>query len=269
MTVHDRVRPELVSFITGEASDETVSFVREHLASCEECRAELQDLEFAAGLARRSPAELSPPEGLEERTFELIEGRAPGVVGRGDTIGAPVPIATRAREREEPRRRRPRLAAMLAPGIAAAVVLLGFVGVRLYQDNNELKSELAQQEDRFGDLGVALDTVTLTSAESPDVRAVADVYKLENDNYQIVLEAQNFPPCPQHYQYELWLGGDQGWLSAGSFRTTGAQRMTFELHVSGDPSEFPKIDLTLEPINGDPGHTGPAVMQGELDPTTL
>jgi anti-sigma factor RsiW len=275
MSAHDQVRPELVSFITGEASDETASLIRAHLETCGECRAELMELEMAAGLVRQSPAELAPPEGLEERTFELIEGRAPGVVGRGDTITAPaapapVPLAPKRKERREraERRRRP-LVAILAPGIAAALVLLGFVGLRLYQDNKELKTQLAQQEQRVDRLGEEFDTVTLVSAESSKVRAEAEVYKLDNDNFQIVLATENFPSTPQGYQYELWFGGDQGWLSAGSFRTSGARTMTFDLHISGDASEFSKVDLTLEPIDGNPGHTGPPVMQGELDPTAL
>ncbi len=272
----ERVRVELGPYIADQASEESRSFVEAHLDTCPDCRAELEELTLAAALVRRSPAELAPPEHLERRTFELIEQESTEAPARGRTVGAPVPISAgrrRIRKREpKPRRtesERPRLVAMLAPGIAAALVVLGFIGVRLYQDNNELRSELAQQEESFGRLGDRLDTVTLTSVQDTDMRLVTDIYRVEDDNYQLVLDAQNFPPCAKNHQYELWFAGNKGWVSAGSFKTTGDDNMTFQLHVALDPTEFPAMDLTLERIDGDPGRTGPAVMHSSIDSGAL
>jgi Anti-sigma-K factor rskA/Putative zinc-finger len=271
----EQVRVELVPYISGEASKETTSFVERHLDSCPDCRMELEELRVTAALVKTSPAELAPPQHLERRTFELIEQQSREAPARGETIDAPIPIESapkpqRRRIRQTVRKPRgassdrPRLVAMLAPGIAAALVILGFVGVRLYQDNQDLRRELTRQEDAFGSLGEKLDTVTLTSAEDSEMRLVADIYEQDTDNYQLVLDAQNFPPCPDDYQYELWFQGEEGWVSAGSFKTTGDDNMTFRLHAALDPSEFPAMDLTLERIDGKPGRTAPAVMHSAI-----
>jgi hypothetical protein len=278
MRDHEQVRVELVPYISGEASDETRSLVESHLETCPECRTELEELRIAAAFVGKAPVELAPPDHLERRTFELIEQQGREAPARGETIDAdaPVPIPaarrriqTRVPKPRRPRSERPRLVAWLAPGIAAALVVLGFIGVRLYQDNEELRSELAQQEESFGRLGEQLDTVTLTSAEDADMRLVADIYKLEDQNYQLVVDAQNFPPSPKDYQYELWFAGEKGWVSAGSFKTTGADTMTFQLHAALDPTQFPAMDLTLERIDGDPGRTGPAVMHSAINSGAL
>jgi Anti-sigma-K factor rskA/Putative zinc-finger len=271
----EQVRVELVPYIAGEASVETTTFVEQHLDSCADCRAELQELRLAAALVQTSPAELAPPHNLERRTFELIERQSQEAPAREETIDAPVPIARAGRSQRRrirqtvrrPRRSssdRPRLVAILAPGIAAAMVILGFIGVRLYQDNEDLRNELSEQQEAFGRLGQKLDTVTLTSAQDSEMRLVADVYEQDTNNYQLVLEAQNFPPCPDGHQYELWFEGKRGWVSAGSFRTTGEDSMTFQLHASLDPSKFPALDLTLERVDGKPGRTGPAVMHSAI-----
>lgn len=272
----EKVRVELVPYIAGEASDEAVRLVESHLPDCPECSRELEELRVAATLVRMSPSELAPAEHLERKTFELIEKASKPAAAKGETIDAPIPIdsAPKARRRIRVRKpravhERPRLVAMLAPGIAATLVIMGFIGVRLYQDNEDLRTELAQQEEAFGRLGRQLDTVTLTSAQDTEMRLVADIYELEKHNYQLVLDAQNFPPCPEDYQYELWFAGKKGWVSAGSFKTTGAGEMTFQLHVALDPTEFPGMDLTLERIDGDPDRTGPAVMKTAINSGAL
>jgi hypothetical protein len=274
MNNSEHVRVELVPYIAGEVSDETKTLIESHLESCPDCRAELEELTIAAELVRKSPAELAPPDHLERRTFALIEQQEKEAPARGATIDAPIPISGRRRIRRavrKPRREsdRPRLVVMLAPGIAAALVILGFIGVRLYQDNEELRSELAQQQESFGRLGEQLDTVTLTSVENTEMKLVADIYKVEDDNYQLVLDAHNFPPTPEDFQYELWFAGKQGWVSAGSFETTGDDDMTFQLGIALDPREFPAMDLTLERVDGDPGRTGPAVMHSAINSEAL
>ena len=278
----EQVRVELPLYISSEASPETSSFVERHLETCPECRTELEDLRAAAALVSRSPAELAPPDHLERLTFDLIEKEAvQDAPARGDTMAAPVPmpapvstsrgrVASRRRIRiRTPRSRprsheRPRLAAMLAPGIAAAMVVLGLVGVRLDQDNHDLRRRISEQEAAVGSVGEKMDTVTLTRAEDPEMRLVADIYRDDGDNYQLVLDAHDFPPTPNGFQFELWFAGKEGWVSAGAFKTTGEEKMTFRLHTALDPSKFPAMDLTLEPIDGDPGRTGPAVMHAPI-----
>ncbi len=62
--------------------------------------------------------------------------------------------------------------------------------------------------------------------------------------------------------YELWLLGEDGELvGLGSFRVdrSGAANVTVPMPV--DPDRFRYFDVSLEPADGDPGHSGDSVLR--------
>ncbi|WP_053227603.1 anti-sigma factor domain-containing protein [Solirubrobacter soli] len=63
--------------------------------------------------------------------------------------------------------------------------------------------------------------------------------------------------------YELWLlGADKRLVGLGSFRVDAQGKATLTLPLPVDPKQFTYFDLSLEPSDGDPGHSGVSVLRG-------
>ncbi len=63
--------------------------------------------------------------------------------------------------------------------------------------------------------------------------------------------------------YELWLlGADKRLVGLGSFRVDEQGRATLKLPLPVDPKAFTYFDLSLEPSDGNPGHSGVSVLRG-------
>ena len=63
--------------------------------------------------------------------------------------------------------------------------------------------------------------------------------------------------------YELWLlGADKRLVGLGSFRVDDQGRATLNLPLPVDPKSFTYFDLSLEPSDGNPGHSGVSVLRG-------
>lgn len=63
--------------------------------------------------------------------------------------------------------------------------------------------------------------------------------------------------------YELWLlGADKKLIGLGSFRVGANGEATLRLPLPVDPDAFQFFDLSLEPGDGDPGHSGVSVLRG-------
>jgi Anti-sigma-K factor rskA len=67
--------------------------------------------------------------------------------------------------------------------------------------------------------------------------------------------------------YELWFAapGDTrrrpDRVSAGTFHPDEAGRGTVRLLAAADPKRFPRLSVTLEPVDGNPRRTGPEVLR--------
>ncbi len=63
--------------------------------------------------------------------------------------------------------------------------------------------------------------------------------------------------------YELWLlGADKRLVGLGSFRVGADGTAKLRLPLPVDPKQFTYFDLSLEPADGDPGHSGVSVLRG-------
>lgn len=62
--------------------------------------------------------------------------------------------------------------------------------------------------------------------------------------------------------YEVWLLGDPGLVSLGSFRVGEGGNATVDLQLPVDPSRYGSFDISLEPDDGDPAHSADSVLRG-------
>jgi hypothetical protein len=230
-----------------------------HLAACEQCRAEVRSLqrsidavavpEFAASVAPVAP----PP-----RVWEAIAA-ATGVSGgpRPHAVPQPAPVPAPAAEQpaeEEPARgadvlpirsrRRPLLLVAAAALVTGAVVGAGAVAVVQNRDD-----------------GTEVTAVALDPLGGNQASGRAEVVK-KSDGSRVVEVQLDAPPLDDEY-YEIWLIDRQvvGMVPLGIARP-GTQ--TFELPADIDLARFPLVDVSVEPLDGNPAHSGDSVVRGEL-----
>ena len=216
-----------------------------HLASCPRCQAEVAALrrpvDVLAGppLAGTGPDVLPPP-----RVWDAIAA-ATGVSATPRTEGA--------RQEPEPElapvlplrsRRRP-VMLVAAAVVAGAVVGAGVVAVV-----------------QSGDDGEQVIAVDLDPLAENDASGRAEVVQLD-DGSRVVQVDLDAPALDDEY-YELWLIDRDvvGMVPLGVVRP-GSQ--TVELPSDLDLGRFPLVDVSVEPLDGDPTHSGVSVARGELD----
>ena len=227
-----------------------------HLDRCDTCRAEVAALRRAPDLLSvpqlAAPAASVPPP---PRVWEAIAA-ATGVSTSltNDPAVAPAPAAVPAAPApsEAPggtvvpfrSRRRPLL-------LAAAAVLTGAVvgagAVAVVQSG--------------GDDGEAVDTVALDLL--PDASGRADVV-VRDDGSRVLEIDLDAPELEGDSYYEVWVidRSVQGMFPLGAVEP-GTQ--TVELPDGLDLAEYPLLDVSVEPLDGDPTHSGVSVARGDLD----
>lgn len=100
------------------------------------------------------------------------------------------------------------------------------------------------------------DRLTLTGSElAPLAEGVAQLDQLPNGTMEVRLTVSGLPASEADDFYEVWLIGEGGRVSAGTFRTDGREvHLTFL--TAADPERYPQIGITAEPDDGDPAPSG-------------
>jgi hypothetical protein len=223
-----------------------------HLAGCEQCRAEVASLKRSADLLAvpefAAPGPGSPPPPAVWSAIAAATGVSaaprPDVV---DAAAAPAPAAVPA----EPasvvplRPRRSRLALLTAAAaIAGAVVGAGVVA-------------LIERDEG----GATIAAVELDPIEDADASGTASLIERDGDR---VLQVDLDAPDLEDGYYELWLldRDVQGMVPVG---VVHSGRNDVVLPSGLDLGEFPLVDVSVEPLDGNPAHSGVSVVRGELD----
>lgn len=110
--------------------------------------------------------------------------------------------------------------------------------------------------------GTSSTTVDLVAAQAGSGRGQAVIQPVK-EGRQVRLEVYNLPPNPPGTYYECWFVGPGDTedrpdrVSAGTFTVRADGSATVVMTSSADPARFPKMGVTLEPDDGNPGRTGP------------
>jgi anti-sigma-K factor RskA len=201
-----------------------------HLATCEDCRRQLQEFwGVAEALAHGAPAGPVPPPQLRERILTAAGSERSNVV--------PLP-------------RRRALTAAVAAAAAASILAAG-LGVWSFSLARDLDRERDAASARTGALAVLAD---------PDARRVAlttphgNVVVTPAGDAALVL--QGVEPAPAGKVYEIWVVEDGQPRSAGVF--DGAPSRTV-VPVDLPVPEGATVAITLEDEAGTPAPEGPRV----------
>jgi anti-sigma-K factor RskA len=193
--------------------DERRAF-EEHLASCEQCRAEVAELqEAAAALAYATPA-VEPPPRLRERLLERAREEG-GVV---------VPLRRRRIERV--------LAYAAIPAAAAAVGLGIWAGV--------LHGRLADERKAASSVQAVLSDPQATRVQL--ARGAGELVVDSDRNG--VLVVRRLPPPPSSKTYEAWVIADGKTQPAGLFRDREV------VALSRPVPDNAVVAITVEPRGG-------------------
>ncbi len=203
-----------------------------HLAGCAECTDAWRRLSGASArliaAARTLPLEADPPTQLRDRV--LAARRRAQTSTQPHAIAAPRPGVT-ARGLSG-RGWFGRIAWGGAGALVGAAAILALVVI--------------------GSPRVALERIALSgSALAPASSGSVLLERLPDGSVRVELAMSGLPRSDAGHFYELWLVGDRGRVSAGTFRSDGSPiAQTFT--TAADLATYPRIGITLEPDDGDP-----------------
>ena len=223
---------------------------REHVSSCTACRTTSDELRaVAAGLsAAASEGRLvAPPAGLRDRVLdELAVDTDPGPTQRADVV----PLRPRSRSHG-------RAVPVWAAGLAAAATLV--VGLGL----GRVSAPTEAPPGRPVVSGSVVAAADLTTVEGGDPRGLAEALRGGDDDVVTL-----------HVDAEA-LGDDGGIHEVWLLNVDGERMVALGLLAAGDEGEFDVpvgliergyrvVDISVEPVDGDPTHSGVSLARGEL-----
>jgi hypothetical protein len=219
-----------------------------HLDACDRCRSEVASLqrgvdalsipEFAA-----VGAPVPPPPAVWAAITAATGVSATVRDDAADTAAPPVVVVPSPTPVDNVRQLRPRRTRVLLAAAAVAVVAAGAGAIVLNRDED-----------------VVVASTALAPLESGDVSGSAEV--VEEDGVR-VLRIELDAPAADDAIYEAWLADESaaGMIAMGSVRPG-----TTSLPVpdSVDLADWPTVEISVEPVDGDPGHSGVSLVRGAL-----
>ena len=139
-------------------------------------------------------------------------------------------------------------------GFAAALVILAagvLIGIQLDSDGP-------------GGSGAPEQTLALESiGDEVPAGATGEVSLTSSDEDAVTLDVNGLNPTGSDEFYELWLLGKEGELVAlGTFRVEPDGDSRIEVPLPVNPDDYEYFDVSIQPENGDPSHSGRSVLRG-------
>ena len=224
---HDEYRDNIGAYVLGALPELEAELLERHMAGCESCRSEVEDLQPVTAAIARSVPQVEPPPELKTRLMDIV--------------GSEAAEPRRARERRSFgswfAALQPRMAVALALGVLALGVVVG-VGVgRLAGGGSGKTTTVAAKIDRklmpTGDASLAV----------------------KGDSGTLHLTGAPQPPAGRVYQ--LWYQHGKMIERGGTFRPRSDGSYDADVSVAGANA----VMVTVEHAGGAPAPTGPPVMQ--------
>jgi anti-sigma-K factor RskA len=254
---------EVAGYALGKLDDdETVAF-EAHLAECDDCRRELEELRGLPELLARAAPPVQLPETLRTRTLTAVRDAAEAAAAAGELPiqglrPAPELVPAPAEEAPvelAPRRRIPaRLVAIgrrpwLAAAVAAALVVLLAIPTTLLLNRPAPTTELA-----------------LVAAQGGAAKGRVLVTRTSGGR-QFDVRIEGLRPPKAGKLYELWAVGAADTpgkpqrVSLGTFTVAVSGKVHLRAFTAAPESTYSKVGVTEEPDNGNPAREGPIVLR--------
>lgn len=183
------------------------------------------------GVTQLRPSRIGSPRGLGEMARTPGSAKPPVSGARSGLYGIPAALA---------------VAAVLALVLATGAALI----VRL------TNSEVTVAEAAIGNDGLPVQTTGSGTA----------VLKQRGDDQFLELELPALDAADPNSIYEIWMIDTDvdGMVSLGSLAATDGETTRIDLPDTIDHTAFPVVDISVEPLDGDPTHSGQSVLRGVL-----
>jgi hypothetical protein len=224
------LEPELLAHLALHPDAPAEGGVREHLSSCSQCRAELDELREIAELSRSARSDVltpAPPQIWDRITADLELGGEPASLDARRTTAGP---------------RRWMLATAAAVGLIA-----GVLGTWLVTETTRDATPVA--------------TVRLEPLAGKSGDGSAEMVQTP-DGQQLRVGSEGLPTADGFY--EVWLINSDGqrMVSLGVLDAHGGG--TFPIPADAVAQGYRIVDVSLEPYDGNPVHSQDSVIRGNL-----
>ena len=271
MSEHEQYGEDLALYALNALEGEDRKNLEQHLATCNGCRAELEQLRGDGALLALSTLGPRPPQRARQRLLDAVAKEA---------IGSPTSRATNAREMGHPGRPvapivLPRRSWWPVLGWAAAAAVIVFAA-SLWKENLALRQSLASASAQAVQSTREIEELRRVAAPilAPDAQRITLValktpaqpqgkaFYLRNRS-NLVFVADNMPSLPAQKAYELWLIPTQGApVPAGVFKPDAHGSATVVNPPLPAGVEAKAFAITIENESGATTPTMPIVMMG-------
>ncbi len=239
----------LPAYSLGALDAEELVALESHIATCEDCKAELTGYQaISTGLLHALPPR-TPPARLRRNLLTHL------------------PSASKRTGRLMPQFDRFSLGQLVN-----AVVVLALIALNIYS-TSQIR-ELRQQQDALAErmaaeqaaIGMLAFPDTQIHMIDPDVQNLTGSALVNKDRPMAVLLLWNLPELDAAQMYQVWLIDQTGKpIGAGLFVPASGQRYTTALIQSSAPlGEFIAIGVTVEPAGGSEQPTGDRLLVVQL-----
>lgn len=244
--------PDVAALLALGEQPERAS-VRDHVAECESCRREVEALRETVLVARSSLGEAA----LQTPPARVWQGIQSELALSDDLSAVALPVATDEAERapvasldDARARRADRLRRFVAPVVASAAAAALIVGAALTWN---------AAAPRTGELLASAQLDALPAWQGST--GSAEVAKLDEGDR--VLRISIAASDTGEGVREVWLLTPEidGLISLGLLDGPSGE---FIIPASVDLDRFSVVDVSLEPLDGDPTHSGDSIVRGPL-----
>jgi anti-sigma-K factor RskA len=274
---HQALREATGLYALGALDGEERAQLEAHLASCDECSAEVRALRDVTDALPFAVAAAEPPVSLRQRVLAAAVSTKAGAVV--PFASRPVKVAdTSATERA------PRPSSFWAGWVAAAAMLLLAAAAGVYAANLKVQMDDVQlrlvdavmklqvSEQQLAEAGEQVRAVraNLTLLTAPDVvdlrlsgkapAADASARAFVSRSRGLLFAASKLPALPADRTYQLWYLTRGAPVSAGIVRPDEQGNVTAAFDVPADVQTPVGFAVSVEPDGGVPAPTGPILL---------
>jgi anti-sigma-K factor RskA len=247
------IHPNLPAFVLGGLESEEDAEVRRHLASCSDCRRELEELRKVNRALEAAPPPADPPSHLKDEILSQVRTAEEQSSSNEEQEDA-ASLRERRRSLEAPRSDRSKHLLVILPSAAAAAIVVIFaLGVF------------------FGVLREEPPVPTIQLVPTPQEAAalegywgVAEIRPQPSGNQQVELKLNNFEKPKADSYYELWFVSGERRISAGSFTSVGEGETRVLLNAPPETRNYRTLLITEEHIDDHPTFSEEVALKGEM-----